>query len=257
LLAVRAAEQGEEREGRGEGASGTGDHEVWSRAPEHRIACEQARSYYRERAARQDRWKGELIMANIAILGSGNVGSALARGLTRAGHDVRTSKKQDARDKARWGEIVFLAVPFGALDEIARVHGDALMGKIVVDVTNALTPDMQLALGYSTSGAEQLQTKLPSARVVKCFNTVFAEHMDKGRVDDQQLTVFAASDDAEARRTVLGLAKQLGFDAVDAGPLINARSLETMGFFNIQLGYVLGHGTKMGLRLFHPEPKRG
>jgi 8-hydroxy-5-deazaflavin:NADPH oxidoreductase len=85
---------------------------------------------------------------------------------------------------------------------------------------------------------------------------VFAEHMDTGKVDDKQLTVFAAADDAAARRSVLGLAKGIGFDAVDAGPLINARSLETMGFFNIQLGYVLGHGTKMGLRLFHDEPRK-
>ncbi len=192
-------------------------------------------------------------MAKIAILGSGNVGSALARGLGRGGHEVRTSRRNDAREKAQWGEIVILAVPFGALDEVVRTQGDVLENKTIVDVTNALTQDMQLALGYSTSGAEQLQKKLPSSRVVKCFNTVFAEHMDKGRVADKQLTVFAAGDDEGARRTVLGLAKQIGFDAVDAGPLINARSLETMGFFNIQLGYVLGHGTKMGLRLVHDE----
>jgi predicted dinucleotide-binding enzyme len=193
-------------------------------------------------------------MAKIAILGIGNVGSALARGLTRAGgHEVRTSKKQDAKEKAQWGEIIVLAVPFPAVADVVRAHGDALTGKTIIDVTNALTPDMKLALGYSTSGAEELQKKLPSARVVKCFNTVFAEHMDKGSVDNKQLTVFAAGDDAGARRTVLGLAKQIGFDAVDAGPLINARALETMGFFNIQLGYVLGHGTKMGLRLIHDE----
>jgi 8-hydroxy-5-deazaflavin:NADPH oxidoreductase len=194
-------------------------------------------------------------MAKIAIIGSGNVGRALERGLSRWGHEVRTSTRPDARDKASWGEVVILAVPFPALDEVGREVGSAIDGKVVVDVTNALTPDMQLALGYSTSGAEQLQKKMPKARVVKCFNTVFAEHMDKGRVQDQQLTVFAAADDAAARQKVLGLAKQIGFDAVDAGPLINARSLETMGFFNIQLGYTLGLGTKMGLRLFHDEPR--
>lgn len=195
-------------------------------------------------------------MTKIAIVGSGNVGSALARGLSRGGHEVRTSKRNDARDKASWGEVVILAVPFPALQDVVREVGSAVDGKVVVDVTNALTPDMQLALGYSTSGAEQLQKTMPKARVVKCFNTVFAEHMDKGRVQDQQLTVFAASDDASARATVLALAKQIGFDAVDAGPLINARSLETMGFFNIQLGYTLGLGTKMGLRLFHDQPRR-
>ena len=195
-------------------------------------------------------------MAKIAIIGSGNVGSALARGLGRSGHDVRTSRHDDAKEKAQWGEVVFLAVPFPAVDDVVRAHGDVLAGKTIVDVTNALTPEMKLAVGYSTSGAEELQKKLPKARVVKCFNTVFAEHMDKGKVGDKQLTVFAAGDDDEARRTVLGLAKNIGFDAVDAGPLINARSLETMGFFNIQLGYVLGHGTKMGLRLFHDEPRK-
>jgi predicted dinucleotide-binding enzyme len=195
-------------------------------------------------------------MAKIAIIGSGNVGSALQRGLSRSGHEVRNSKKPDARETASWGELVFLAVPFPALDAVVREVGGGVDGKVVVDVTNALTPDMQLALGYSTSGAEQLQKKMPKAYLVKCFNTVFAEHMDKGRVGDQQLTVFAAGDDAAARQKVLGLAKQIGFDAVDAGPLINARSLETMGFFNIQLGYNLGLGTKMGLRLFHDEPRR-
>lgn len=192
-------------------------------------------------------------MAKIAIIGSGSVGSALARGLGRAGNEVQTSKRKDAGEKAKWGEIVVLAVPFAAVGDVVATHGDALRGKIVVDVTNALTADMKLALGYSTSGAEELQKMLPTSRVVKCFNTVFAEHMDKGRVASQQLTVFAAGNDDDARRTVLRLAKEIGFDAVDGGPLVNARSLETMGFFNIQLGYTLGMGTKMGLRLFHSE----
>lgn len=188
---------------------------------------------------------------NIAIIGNGNVGSALQRGLSRAKHDVRTSTKTDAKEKASWGEIVILAVPFSTLDGVVRDIGASLGGKVVIDVTNALTPDMQLALGYSTSGAEELQKKLPAARVVKCFNTVFADHMDKGRMDGQQLTVFAASDDDDARKTVLQLAKDIGFDAVDGGPLRNARSLEELGFFNIQLGSKLGLGKKMGFRLFH------
>lgn len=195
-------------------------------------------------------------MAKIAIIGHGNVGSALERGLSRAGHEVRASRKADAAEKAAWGEIVVLAVPFPAIDSVAREVGQHVGGKVVVDVTNALTPDMKLALGYSTSGAEELQKKLPAARVVKCFNTVFAEHMDKGRVGNDQLTVFAAGNDEDARRTVLRLAKEIGFDAVDGGPLVNARALETMGFFNIQLGYTLGMGTKMGLRLFHGESSR-
>ena len=190
-------------------------------------------------------------MSKIAIIGNGNVGKVLARGLGRIGHEVKNATRRDAKEVASWGQLCVLAVPFPAIDEVIRETSGALDGKIVVDVTNALTPDMQLALGYSTSGAEQLQQKVPNARVVKCFNTVFAEHMEKGTVDGKQLTVFAAGDDEGSRRTILRLAKAIGFDAVDAGPLVNARALETMGFFNIQLGYTLGLGTKMGLRLFH------
>ncbi|HLV68646.1 MAG TPA: hypothetical protein VKY73_22670, partial [Polyangiaceae bacterium] len=96
-----------------------------------------------------------------------------------------------------------------------------------------------------------LQKKQSGARIVKCFNTVFAQHMDTGHLGDQRLTVFAASDDADARRTVRGLAEDIGFDAVDGGPLRNARWLEALGYFNIQLGYALGMGTRIGFRLYH------
>ena len=91
----------------------------------------------------------------------------------------------------------------------------------MVDVTNALDKQMNWALGYSTSGAEELQKKLPKARVVKAFNTVFAQHMDSGRLDGEPLTAFAAGDDATAKADVLE--REIGFAAVDAGPLRNAR----------------------------------
>ncbi len=82
---------------------------------------------------------------------------------------------------------------------------------------------------------------------MKAFNTVFAQHMDKGRLGDQGLTAFVAGDDVGAKKTVLELARGIGFDAVDAGPLRNARLLEPLAFLNIQLGYVLGMGTQIGL----------
>ncbi len=95
---------------------------------------------------------------------------------------------------------------------------------------------MNLAVGFTTSGAEELQKKLPKARVVKAFNTVFAQHMDSGRLGDQPLTAFVAADDAAAKQTALELARGIGFDAVDAGRLKSARQLEPLAFFNIQLG---------------------
>ena len=191
--------------------------------------------------------------AKVGIVGDGNVGSALARGLERAGYEVRTVGKdpQRVKDTGTWSDVVILAVPYGAVDDAVRALGESLEGKTVVDVTNALTADMQLASGCTTSAAESLQQKARGAKVVKAFNTQFAAHMDSGRVDGQQLTVFAAADDAAAKNQVLQMARDIGFDAVDAGPLQNARYLEPLGYLNIQLGYVIGLGPKIGLRLFH------
>jgi 8-hydroxy-5-deazaflavin:NADPH oxidoreductase len=195
----------------------------------------------------------EAIMSRIAIIGDGNVGSALARGLERAGHEVRAVGKEPgrARDAANWGETVILAVPFGALGDVVKTVGDVVEGKTVVDVTNALDANMNLAIGFTTSGAEELQKKLPRARIVKAFHTVFAKHMDAGKLGDHRLTAFAAGDDATAKATVLGLARDIGFDAVDAGPLQNARLLEPLASLNIQLGYALGMGTQIGFKLLH------
>jgi 8-hydroxy-5-deazaflavin:NADPH oxidoreductase len=187
----------------------------------------------------------------IAIIGKGNVGSALKRGLERAGYAVRSTGKEEVKETAMWGEAVIIGVLFTAIDAVVQQLGNAIENKVVVDVTNALNAEMQLALGFSTSGGEELQKKVPNARIVKAFNTVFAQHMDTGRVLDQQLTLFAASDDQQARSVVLDMGRALGFDAVDAGPLSNARQPESLGYFNIQLGYVLGNGTYAGFKFIH------
>jgi predicted dinucleotide-binding enzyme len=187
----------------------------------------------------------------IGILGDGNVGSALQRGLQRAGHETRAvgNDKAAIRDTAAWAEVVVLAVPFGAVDDVARTAGEALAGKTVIDVTNALGPDMNLVVGLTTSGAEELQKKLPRARVVKAFNTVFAQHMDSGRLGDQRLSAFVAGDDAQARETVLALARDIGFEPIDVGPLRLARTLEPLALLNINLGYTQKLGLKIGFRL--------
>lgn len=187
----------------------------------------------------------------IGIIGDGNVGSALARGLARAGHEVKAvgREKTAVHATAAWAEVVILAMPFGAIDDVVKNAGDALAGKTVVDVTNPLDATMGLAVGFNTSAAEALQLKVPTAHVVKAFNTVFAQHMDSGCVGTEPLSVFVASDDAGAKKTVLDLARAIGFDAVDCGPLKNARLLEPLAALNIQLGYVLAMGTKIGFKL--------
>ncbi len=189
----------------------------------------------------------------VGIVGDGNVGGALRRGLERAGYQVRAVGKNpgEVKDTGGWADVVILAVPYGAIDDAIRQLGDGIAGKTLVDVTNALTGDMQLASGCTTSGAEALQQKARGAKVVKAFNTQFASHMDSGRVDGEQLTTFVAGDDANAKEQVIRMARDIGFDAVDAGSLRNARLLEPLGYFNIQLGYALGLGTEIGLRLVH------
>ena len=189
----------------------------------------------------------------IGIIGHGHVGSALERGLVRAGYEVRAvGHDADAvRGCGEWADVIVLAVPFRAIEETVEELDDTLDDKVVLDVTNALDEHMQLVQS-DKSGAEQLQEMAPNAYVVKIFNTVFAQHMDSGRVDGESLTAFVAGDDRDAKEIAIEIAEAIGFDAVDAGPLSNARWLETLGFFNIQLGYVEKMGPEIGFKLVHP-----
>ena len=188
----------------------------------------------------------------IAMIGKGNVGRALAEGLRRSGNEVRFGSKdprEPFRDAATWGEVVILAVPWGVHAQIAKTVGNALDGKTVVDVSNIMTPSFELAIGFTTSGAEELQKIIPKAKVVKAFNTVFAKNMSTGKLLGERLTVLVAGDDSVSKDTVRGLAEGIGFDAVDAGPLKSARYLEPLGMLNIILGYGLKMGTDIGFRL--------
>ncbi len=185
------------------------------------------------------------------IIGDGNVGSALKRGLETAGYEVKGSGRdpKDVLAVATWGDIVVLAIPFAAIDDALGVIGRVVQGKILLDVTNALTPAYDLAIGCTTSGAEELQKKASKSKVVKAFNTVFAQNMSSGMVKGEKLSLFVAGDDAAAKELILSAGKAIGFDPIDAGPLKNARWLETLGYFNIQLGYMLKMGTNIGFKL--------
>ncbi len=190
----------------------------------------------------------------IAIIGDGHVGSALGEGLRHAGREVRFGShdpKQPVKDAAAWGDVVILAVPWKAQKAVVDEAQGALDGKTVVDVSNAVSASGDLGIGFTTSAAEELQKMLPKARVVKAFNTVFAQTMSTGLVDGERLTVFTAADDAESKQKVGKLAEEIGFDVVDAGPLKSARLLEPLGMLNITLGYGLKMGNKIGFKLLH------
>jgi predicted dinucleotide-binding enzyme len=188
----------------------------------------------------------------IGIIGKGNVGTALGTGLKRAGHEIKyghRDPKEPVLEAARWGEVIIFAVPFSAVKEVASAVRSAVEGKPVIDVTNVLGPNDEWSVGFTTSGAEELQKTLPNSHVVKAFNTVFAQNQSTGRVGKEQLTAFVAGNNAKAKQIVMGLAGDIGFDPVDVGELKIARYLEPLGFFMINLGFDLKMGANIGLRL--------
>jgi 8-hydroxy-5-deazaflavin:NADPH oxidoreductase len=188
----------------------------------------------------------------IAIIGKGNVGTALGGGLMRAGHEVRyghRDPKEPVNAAASWGETIIMAVPFPGVPGAAKDIGQAADGKTLIDVTNALDSSLGLAVGFSTSGAEELQKLLPRAHVVKAFNTVLAQNQGSGSVDGNQLTAFIAGDDPGALRTVTMLARDIGFDPVVVGGLSYARYLEPMAVMIIGMAFKGTMGTKMGYKL--------
>ena len=188
----------------------------------------------------------------VAIIGKGNVGGALQKGLQRAGYELRVAGKDPAKVKeaGAWAEVVILAVPYSAIDDTLKELGDGVTGKTLVDATNVLGPNYQLALGFTTSGAEELAKKAPGAKVVKAFNTVFAANMSTGKVKGEALSLLPPVTTRKRRSSCSDWAVTLD-STVDAGPLVNARWLETLGFLNIQLGFTQKMGTDIGFRLVH------
>lgn len=189
----------------------------------------------------------------IGIIGKGKVGTAIAKGLSRKGHEIKfghRDPKEPVAEAAKWGEVIIFAVPHENALEAAKAIVSAADGKVLVDVTNAVGENMSLAIGFSTSAAEELQKVLPKAYVVKAFNTVFAANQSTGRIGNEQLTLFVAGDDAKAKQKVMQLGRDIGFAPVDAGPLKSARYLEPMGILLINLAFGFGKmGTGIGYRL--------
>jgi NADPH-dependent F420 reductase len=197
---------------------------------------------------------------NIAIIGTGNMAKGLAARFAGAGHAVTLGGRHTAKaeaaarelgvssapvaDAGRAADVVILAVPYGAVADVIDAGG-GFAGKVVVDITNPMTADFSgLSIGHTTSAAEEIQKRAPQAKVVKAFNTIFAQVLQNGgRAAGRPATVFVAGDDANARATVAKLAESAGFETLETGALATARYLEPAAALNITLGYGLGHGT--------------
>lgn len=189
-------------------------------------------------------------MATISILGTGNMGSAIAGLALAGGNDVQVVARDVAKAAAvdaavtatafgepLTGEIVVLALPYPALDDVVATYGDQLAGRTVVDLTNPLdfaTFDA-LVVPADSSASAGLAEKLPDATVLKAFNTNFAATLVSGTVGDVPTTVLVAGDDATAKAAFAAAFDGSAVRVVDAGSLKRARELEALGFLQLTL----------------------
>jgi hypothetical protein len=203
---------------------------------------------------------------NLGIVGAGNVGGTLGRRFAELGHSVAFgSRRPDSLEMAELArrpnvcvvspyeaaqsaEVVILATPWPNTADALRSAGD-LTGKIVLDCTNPLKPDLSgIATGPDTSGGELVALWARGARVVKIFNSVGFGVMADPEFGSERATMLYCGDDAVAKNVARELAAELGFDPVDAGPLKQARVLEAFALLWVSLAFG-GQGTNIAFRL--------
>ena len=194
---------------------------------------------------------------NIGIIGAGNMGSSLGKFWAQNGHKLMFSySREQAKlekiaqaigsnasvgtplEAVQFADVVLLSVPYGAIADAIKAAG-SLSGKILFSCVNALLPDMSgLAVGTTTSAAEEIAKLAPDARVVEAL-PLFAEVLNSPSqtFGDQTATIFYTGDDAAAKQVVADLLREINVEAIDAGPLQNARYVEPAMFLLVQLAY--------------------
>jgi NADPH-dependent F420 reductase len=175
-------------------------------------------------------------MAHLSIIGTGNMGQAIAAVAGRGGHSVQLLGQDDVATQVT-GDIVVLAVPYPAVSAVLAERGESLAGKVVVDITNPLNFETfdSLTVPADSSATAEIAAALPQSRVVKAFNTTFAATLAAGTVGELTTTVLIAGDDADAKSTLAGVITSGGLKAIDAGSLSRASELEAIGFLQITL----------------------
>ncbi|SEF04591.1 hypothetical protein SAMN05216489_09922 [Streptomyces sp. 3213] len=192
-------------------------------------------------------------MSSISIVGLGNMASALAGRALAGGNAVEIIGRDPAKAKeaaaalpgatigtagaAPTGDIVILAVPYASAAAVVSEYGDALHGKVIIDITNPVNADFT---GFVTpdgsSGAQEIaKAATAGAHVVKAFNTLFGHVLTADSVKGRALDVFLAGDDARAKARVSEFVESLGLRPLDAGQLPMARALENVGLMELGL----------------------
>jgi predicted dinucleotide-binding enzyme len=164
------------------------------------------------------------------------MGSAIAGVVTKGGNTVELLGHGDT-DKPVTGDVVVLAVYYGALADVVAQRGEQLVGKVVVDISNPLDVETfdSLVVPADGSAAAELAAVLSRSRVLKAFNTTFAATLASGTTGGLPTTVLIAGDDADAKSQLAGIVTAGGLRAIDAGSLRRARELEALGFLQITL----------------------
>ena len=193
-------------------------------------------------------------MSSISIIGLGNMASVLADRALAGGNAVEIIGRDRVKANelaaalggatvgtvgtAPAGDIVVLAVPYATAAAVVSEYGDALDGKVVIDITNPVTPDFTgFVTPEGSSGAQEIAKAAPAgAHVVKAFNTLFANVLAAGSAEGRPLDVFIAGDDAKSKARVSAFIESLGLRPMDAGQLPMARALENAAL--LQLGLV-------------------
>jgi NADPH-dependent F420 reductase len=175
-------------------------------------------------------------MAHLSILGTGNMGQAIAAVAAKGGHTVQLLGADDIATPVT-GDIVVLAVPYPAVADVIAQRGESQVGRIVVDITNPLDFETfdSLVVPADSSATAVIAAALPESRVVKAFNTTFAATLTSGAVGPLTTTVLVAGDDEDAKAQVAQVVTDAGLQTIDAGPLTRARELEAIGFLQIKL----------------------
>ena len=190
-------------------------------------------------------------MSSISIIGAGTMARTLAARALAGGNTVEVISRDAAKAAALAGElghgatagtirsapagdIVILAVPYASAAPVVSQYGDALAGKVIIDITNAFNSDATgLTTAAGTSIAQEIAKVAPAgAHVVKAFNTVFGHVLAQGR----RLDVLIAGDDAQAKATVAAFIESLGLRPLDTGALEMAHWLEGTGLLMMGLG---------------------
>ena len=204
----------------------------------------------------------------IGVIGAGQVGGTLGSRLARLEHEVIFGVREPNSPKVRAvlesagakaratgiaeaaaaAEVIFLATLWSGAGEAIRAAGN-LAGKVLVDCTNPGLPDGSLALGWNTSGGEQVAAWAKGAWVVKAFNTVFVTVMADPNFGPQQPTLLIAGDDPGAKGVVKQLGEALGFEVIDSGPLSMARYLEPMALLLVKAAFGSGLGPNVAFKL--------